>query len=877
MSIFRIRSIPWQARVTALAVAWALPGTVAGGPALAAPPPAPPVYDHAKDKLTAPGARGPLGKEFSTTEISVKFKAGRGMRLRGHRLEAAGAGDAAAVTAVLARHPGAWIKPLSDRPEQDVTADRIRFEKRSGRKLPDLNSWFTVFVPKGIESVLGELNALPSVEIAVAKPVARSPSEPLRSYQSYRNPVGSLAGTGVDADYANAQTAGKGDGITVTDIEVSGTLGEGVNPTPGSTAAGEKHSLMVDASASHGVWAWGDNSQGQLGDGTTVSRPSALTKVSGLTGVKAVAAAGTFSVALKSDGTVWTWGGNAHGQLGNGSTAAKSTVPVQVPGITNAVAVSAGPVGNVLAALSDGTVRSWGSNGYGQLGNTTVTGDSNLPVTVTGLTGVSTAPGAVGSGFGHSAAVLADGTVKTWGHNANGQLGNGGTTASPTPAAVPGLSGVSAVATGAFHTLALLSNGTVKSWGANVSGQLGDGSTADRHAPGTVSGLTNATALTAGTLFSAAIRNDYTVVAWGDNDEGQLGNGGHGDSSVPVQISGTSAAGTIAAGGRHVVADFLTTVLATWGDNADGQLGTLSTADSSVPVHPNNLANTQWNSCHEDLGGRPAPAGAPVQVPPLGGDPCYPGSHGTPVIGIIGAQDDNSAGMAGIAPHARLQLTHNSTPGGPIAYATSHSQAGDVILLELDVGGYPVERDPLVYDQIQLATAAGITVVEAAGNGSRNLDDPNDPVSALIMSRTDSGAIMVGGGEPPSLGGGNCEGRNRPAARTAMAYTTYGTRVDLQGYGACVASAGSPGAQDLSASTTDPNKMYRSTFNGTSSASPIVAGAVAVLQGVAKQAGAVLTPAQVRQILKQTGTAQPAGDPKHIGPLPDLKSAVSSL
>jgi alpha-tubulin suppressor-like RCC1 family protein len=880
MSVFRIGGAGPRARTaTALAfvVALAVPGGVAGTePARADPRPAA-VYDHSKDKRTAPGTHGPLGKDFSTTEISVKFKTGRGVRLRGHRLEATNTSDAAAVTTVLARHPGAWIKPWSDRPESEVTADRVKLEKRSGHQLPDLTSWFTVMVPRGIESLLKELNDLPVVEIAVAKPVVASPSEPLRAYQSYRNPVGSPAGTGVDADFANAQTGGKGDGVTVTDIEVGDTVGSGINAAPGSAAAGARHSLMVDASSSHGVWAWGDNSQGQLGDGTTTNRPSSLTKVSGLTDVKAVAAAGTFSVALKTNGTVWTWGSNNHGQLGNGGSAAGSAVPVQVSGITSAVSISAGSSGNVLAVLSDGTVKAWGSNYYGQLGNGGVGGDSNVPVTVTGLSGVSTGYGAVATGFGHSVAVLADGTVKTWGLNASGQLGNGGTTNNPAPTTVAGLTGATAVSAGAFHTLALLSNGTVRAWGFNSNGQLGDNSTTQRLTPTAVSGLTNATALTAGDLFSAAIRSDYTVVAWGDNEKGQLGTGNNLDSGVPVQIATTASSGTIAAGGRHVVANFLLADLNVWGDNANGQLGTLSTANSNVPVHPNDLMNTQWNRCHEELANRPAPAGAPVQSPPLSGDPCYPGSHGTPVVGIIGAQDDNGVGMAGIAPHARIQLTHNSTPGGSIAYATSHSQPGDVLLLELQWGGYPVEQDPLVYDQIKLAVAAGITVIEPAGNGNRNLDDPNDQVSARIMGRPDSGAIMVGGGEPPSLGGSNCEGGNRPAARTAMPYTTYGTRVDVQGYGACVASLGTPGFQDLSASATDPNKMYRSTFNGTSSASPIVAGAVAALQGVAKNGGTPLTPAQVRQILKQTGTAQPSGDPRHIGPLPNLNAAINSL
>ncbi|MER7134913.1 RCC1 domain-containing protein, partial [Streptosporangium saharense] len=340
-------------------------------------------------------------------------------------------------------------------PETKITEQRLRLEERTGRQLPDLNSWFVVTAPKsGVEGLLRDLNALSSVEIAQARPIPVSPSEPLASHQRYRNPSTSVLGGGVDADYANAQTGGKGDGITVTDIEVQST----VAPSYGAQAlaAGDDHSLMVAWTPTLGqVWAWGDNSQGQLGLGNTTNK-KVPSQVPGLSDVTSVSAGNDYSVALKTDGTVWAWGDNSQGQLGNG-TLTDSKVPVQVAGIYNAVGISAGP-GHALAVLSDGTVRAWGDNSQGQLGY--AGSDSPVAITVPSLTGVSAGPGGVAAGGAHSVALLSNGTVKAWGDNAQGQLGDGTTTDHTTPAAVTGLTGVGQVSGRGDHVLALLSGGT---------------------------------------------------------------------------------------------------------------------------------------------------------------------------------------------------------------------------------------------------------------------------------------------------------------------------------------------------------------------------------------------------------------------------------
>ncbi|MEV8632536.1 S8 family serine peptidase [Streptosporangium sp. NPDC051023] len=847
---------------------------ISTGPASAEPAPA---YDHSKDKGIAPGTHGPLPKGFSTTQLSVKFKSDRAVRIHEQKLVAQNTADASEIQQVLAKYKGASIRPLSSTPETEVTEQRLQLEKRTGRELPDLNSWFVVTVPKGIESLLSDLNALPSVEIAQARTLPVAATEPLRSHQKYRNAIGSVQGGGINADYANAQPGGKGDGITVTDIEYQAMLVPEYGPQ--KVAAGDDHSLMLAWNASGGeVWAWGDNAQGQLGLGhTTVRKVPA--RVPGMTGVTTVSAGNGYSVALKSDGTVWAWGDNSQGQLGNGTTT-DSSVPVQVAGISTAVGISAGP-GHVLAVMSDGTVRAWGDNSQRQLGYGTM--DSSLALTVPGLTGVSTAFGSVAAGAAHSVAVLATGTVKAWGDNSQGQLGDGTTTDRISPVTVSGLTNVSQVSSRGEHVLALVSGGTVKAWGDNSQGQLGDGTLTDRKTPVSVSGLTNVSQVAAGSLHSAATTSSLTstTYTWGDNAQGQLGNGTTTDSTTPVALS--LGAESIAVGTAHNVAK-LSQWFHAWGANGSGRLGDGTTTARTSPVQLSG-ALTRWNQCHEDLAGRVA-TGAVLQVPPMFGDLCANDVtiyHGTAVAGIIGAQDDNGLGMAGIAPHATLHLGGEQTPD-TVAYATAHSNPGDVILFELAVipdgtsgPWYPWEVDSSIYDQTVLATAAGVTVVEAAGNGGNNLDDPTDTYATTIMGRPDSGAVVVGAGAPPSPGGTNCLGSTPPAERTALSFSTYGSRVDVQAYGSCVATLGIPGSQDLTPSETNPNKMYTGYFNGTSSASAIVAGAVTALQGVAKNAGAVLTPAQVRSTLKLTGTAQPTGDPHHIGPQPNLQAAVDDV
>ncbi|MFC5407479.1 RCC1 domain-containing protein [Cohnella soli] len=290
-----------------------------------------------------------------------------------------------------------------------------------------------------------------------------------------------------------------------------------------TVSAGEFHSLALKTNGT--VLSWGYNAYGQLGDGTTTNRSSAV-KVVGLSNVKQIASGYYHNLALKSDGTVWSWGYNNSGQLGDHSLVNRS-VPVQVDALTGVIAIAAGGY-HSLALKSDGTVWAWGSNPFGQLGDGT-TIDRLTPVQVSALSNVT----GVSGGLGHSLAVKNDGTVWSWGLNGNGQLGDGTTGSASTPVQVSSLGGVTQVAAGGYHSVALKADKTVWSWGANDVGQLGDGTTTQRLTRVQVSGLT-ANAIAAGKQHNMAIMNDYRAVSWGKNDYGQLGNNSLINIGTPV-------------------------------------------------------------------------------------------------------------------------------------------------------------------------------------------------------------------------------------------------------------------------------------------------------------------------------------------------------
>ncbi len=268
---------------------------------------------------------------------------------------------------------------------------------------------------------------------------------------------------------------------------------------------------------------------------------------------------------------------NHVGQLGDSSAVNRTPPVLSADAAANPDGVAAGFF-HSLAVSGVGTVRAWGWNALGQLGDRS-TVDRQTPVAVPGLTGVV----AVAAGGYHSLALKADGTVWAWGWNVVGQLGSG-TTDSSTPRLVPGLTGVAAVSAGGYHSLAVKTDGTVWAWGWNGAGQLGNGSAVDSGVPVQVPGLTGVVAVSAGLVHSLALRFDGTVRAWGWNLEGELGNGSTANSSSPVVVASLDHVVGISAGGLHSLAVTRYGDVVVWGSNAHGQIGPGSTEARLVPV-----------------------------------------------------------------------------------------------------------------------------------------------------------------------------------------------------------------------------------------------------------------------------------------------------
>ena|GEM_PF-351560 len=367
------------------------------------------------------------------------------------------------------------------------------------------------------------------------------------------------------SSYTNvaAVSAATYDPNTTDNTYTSSTNGAQVNANPlagvQAVTAGGMHALALTTGGE--VLAWGRNTFGALGDGTTNDR-AIPAYVRNLSGVRAVAGGGGFSLAVKTNGTVMAWGANYAGQLGDGTTTQRLT-PVQVPGLTNVVAVAAGS-GHSVALKNDGTVWAWGQNLVGQLGDGTTT-QRSTPVQVSGITGVQ----AIAASANDTVALKTDGTVWTWGDGAAGQLGYN-SAVQTTPTRVLSLSGIKAIASGSSFTLFLRNDGTVLACGTNAVGQLGDGTNTNRTTPVAVQNLTGITAISAGDGHALALRGDGTVWAWGANNSNQLGESSSTprtfSETTPVQVILVSNVRAIAAGGGQSVALRQDGTVIAWGD-----------------------------------------------------------------------------------------------------------------------------------------------------------------------------------------------------------------------------------------------------------------------------------------------------------------------
>ncbi len=364
--------------------------------------------------------------------------------------------------------------------------------------------------------------------------------------------------------------------------------------------------------ANRRLLAWGSNASGLLGNGTTTDQPAPIpvdmTGVLAGKTVIAIAAGQSHSLALTADGTLAAWGANSYGQLGNGtSTTCLLPVLVDTTGVLvgkRVVKIAAG-YNHSLALCSDGTLAAWGYNASGQLGNnTSIT--SNVPLLVaqtSALAGMTVV--AIAAGSDHSLALCADGSLVTWGSNSSLQLGDGTSNSRNSPVRViPGtvLGGktVVAISAGAQHNLVLCADGTLAGWGYNSNGRLGNGESNNyKSTPvavdqtGVLLGKTVIT-LSGGNSHSLVGCSDGSLAAWGSNSYGQLGDGTTTERWTPVLVTRTGVlAGKlvtgITTGNGHSLACCADGTVAAWGYNSYGQLGTnlksgSSLLNSSVPA-----------------------------------------------------------------------------------------------------------------------------------------------------------------------------------------------------------------------------------------------------------------------------------------------------
>jgi len=362
-----------------------------------------------------------------------------------------------------------------------------------------------------------------------------------------------------------------------------------------AVAAGFSHTAAIRSDGY--LFTWGLNNQGQLGDGTSLGFNKSSPVQIGSSSWTAVASGQYHTAALRSGGTLFTWGLNGSGQLGDGTTTNRSS-PVQI-GSSSWTALRAGRY-HCAAITSIGYLFTWGNNSQrsdGRLGDGTLTNRSS-PVQIG-----SSSWTALAAGEAHTAAIRSDGYLFTWGYNFGGQLGDdtsGSVNNKSSPVQIGSdfaSSSWTVVAAGSRHTVAITNNGTLFTWGLGTSGQLGDSTLVSKSRAQFISS-SSWTAVAAGYRHTTAIRSGGTLFTWGYGPNGQLGDGTLVTKSSPVQI-GSSSWTAVAAGGSHTAAIRSGGILFTWGTGSNGQLGDGTTAQKSSPV---------------TVGGPPTIRSSPVQI-----------------------------------------------------------------------------------------------------------------------------------------------------------------------------------------------------------------------------------------------------------------------
>ena len=341
---------------------------------------------------------------------------------------------------------------------------------------------------------------------------------------------------------------------------------------------------LIDQFVGESLFSCGYNSSGQLGDNTTSARSSLVQITGGGVNWTQVKSGGDHIAAIKTDGTLWTWGRNAEGQLGTNTSSSRSSPATTVAGGTNWKQVSCAYI-TTAAIKTDGTLWLWGQNAGGQLGDNTTSNKSSPVTTVAGGTNWKQAS----AGYFHSAAVKTDGSLWCWGIGDSGEVGDNTSSRRSSPVTTAG-GGTNwkQVSCGYRHTAAIKTDGTLWTWGRDNYGQLGDNSSVSRSSPVTTAGGgTNWKQVSCGHRHTTAIKTDGTLWCWGRNNSGQLGDNTSTSRSSPVTTAGGGTNWKQVAGGiSHTAAIKTDGTLWTWGINSFGRLGDNTTTTRSSPVQP---------------------------------------------------------------------------------------------------------------------------------------------------------------------------------------------------------------------------------------------------------------------------------------------------
>ncbi len=405
-------------------------------------------------------------------------------------------------------------------------------------------------------------------------------------------PTSSIAATPTPAaGYEHTCALTKNGGVKCWGSNSHGQLGDGtmtgrsepadvIGLTSGvrAVAAGGYHNCVVMDTG--GVKCWGGNGSGQLGDGSLITRTMPADVVGLTSGVRAIAAGRFFTCALMDSGRVNCWGDNAAGQLGDGTTITRSE-PRDAISLTSAVRAIAAGANHSCAVMDSGGVKCWGTNQWGQLGDGTV----DWRITPADVSGLTSGVRAIAAGANHTCAVMDSGGVKCWGENYAGQLGDGTNGYSLFPVTVSGLtSPVIAIAAGDSHTCASTGDGTVRCWGNNHYGQLGDGTTTESH-------VAVKSVAVSGTLVNLAADANHTcggtvsgrILCWGDNRYGETGAALKRAVPGPVPGLGSNVA-SVSAGWYYTCAVTAAGGVKCWGMNGWGQLGNGTPAGVPSPI-----------------------------------------------------------------------------------------------------------------------------------------------------------------------------------------------------------------------------------------------------------------------------------------------------